>query len=125
MDQDNDKTFTTILHTLVRQFHSVATPENIRGSFDRPGFSYNTGIAAYVLKFSKERMMESAGFRQLWEFDVPLESLSMRRQRVQFEFVNEESFQSFDSTESAFHRGIVRKSCISFVCIFTFSPYMM
>jgi hypothetical protein len=41
-------------------------------------------------------MMESAGFRQIWEFDVPLESLSMRMQKAQFDFVNETNFQPFN-----------------------------
>jgi hypothetical protein len=62
MDQDDDKTFTAAIDTLVRQFHSVATAENIRGSFLRAGFSYGTGAIAYFLKFSRERIMESAGF---------------------------------------------------------------
>jgi hypothetical protein len=69
-------------------------------------------------------MMESSGFRQVWEFDVPLESLSMRRQNVQFRFVNEESLEPFDETESTLNRGIVRKSYISMPVHFTFSPYM-
>jgi hypothetical protein len=96
MDQDDDKTFTATIHKLVRQFHSVATPENIHESFVRAGFSYSTGAIPYVLESSRERMMESAGFRQVWELDVPLESLSMHRQKVQFGFVNETSFQPFD-----------------------------
>jgi hypothetical protein len=41
-------------------------------------------------------MMESAGFQQVWEFDVFLESLSMRRQKAQFGFFNETNFQLFD-----------------------------
>jgi hypothetical protein len=62
MDQDDDKTFTATIHKLVHQFHSVATPENIRGTFARAWFSYNTGTILYVLEFSRERMMESGGF---------------------------------------------------------------
>jgi hypothetical protein len=96
MGRDNDKTFTVTIHKSVRQFHSVATPENIRGNFVRAGFSYSTGAIPYVLEFSRERMLESAGFRQVWELDVRLESLSMRRQKAQFGFVNETSYQSFD-----------------------------
>jgi hypothetical protein len=37
-------------------------------------------------------VIESARFQQVWELDVPLESLSMRGQNAQFGFVNEESF---------------------------------
>jgi hypothetical protein len=125
MDQDDDKTFMATIHTLVRQFHSAATPENILGSFVRALFSHKTRSAPYVLDLSKERIMESAGFRQGWELGLALESRSMHGQNAQFGFANEESFQPFDETESAFNRGIVRKYCIMVLCIFTFSPYMM
>jgi hypothetical protein len=63
MDQDDDKTFTATIPKLVRQFHSVAMPENIRGNFVRAEFSYSTGTISYVLEFSGGRMMENAGFR--------------------------------------------------------------
>jgi hypothetical protein len=55
-DQDDDKTFTATIDKLIRQFHSVATPENIRGGFVRAEFSYSTGVIPYVLEFSRERM---------------------------------------------------------------------
>jgi hypothetical protein len=41
-------------------------------------------------------MMESAGFRQIWELDVRLKSLLMRRQKAQSDFVNVIGFQPFD-----------------------------
>jgi hypothetical protein len=104
-----------------RTFHSVARPENIRGSFVRAGFSYSIGAIPYVLEFSRERMMESAGRRQVWELDIPLESLSIRRQKAQFGFVNETSFQPFDEKKSEFNRAIARKSCISEFVYFLFS----
>jgi hypothetical protein len=96
MDQDDDMTFTTMIYSLVRQFHSVAKPENIGRSFATAEFSYSTGVIPYILEFSRERMMESGGFRQVWELDVPLESLLMRKQKAQLGFVNETSFQPFD-----------------------------
>jgi hypothetical protein len=108
------------IRTLVRQFHSAPTPENICGSSVRVMFSYNTGTAPYILEFSKGRRMESAGFWQVCEFDVSPERLSMRRQNAQFGFVNAESFLTVDETESVFNRGIARKRCISASCIFTF-----
>jgi hypothetical protein len=96
MDQDDDKTFTATIHKLVDQFHSVATLENICGSFVMAGFLYSTRVMPYVLEFSREGMMKSASFRHVWELDIPLESLLMRRQKAQFGFVNETSLQPFD-----------------------------
>jgi hypothetical protein len=84
MDHDDDKTFTATINKLSRQFQLVATPENIREAFIRAGSSYSTGAIPYVLEFSRERMMESAGFRQAWQLGVPLESLSTPRQNAQF-----------------------------------------
>jgi hypothetical protein len=65
MDQGNDMTFAATIHQLVRQFHSVAMPENIRGSFATAGNSYSTAAIPYVLEFSRERMMESASLRSV------------------------------------------------------------
>jgi hypothetical protein len=66
-------------------------------------------------------MMESAGFRQVWELDGPLESLSMRRQKAQFGFVNEIRFQPFDEKKSEFNRAPAKKVTSVNSCIFTFS----
>jgi hypothetical protein len=65
-------------------------------------------------------MMESAGFRHVWELDVRLESVSMRRQKARFGFVNETSFQPFDEKKSEFNRAIAGKSCISEFVYFHF-----
>jgi hypothetical protein len=70
-DQDDDKTFTATIHKLVRQFHLVAIPKSICGSFIRVGFSYSTGAIPYLLEFSRERMMESAGFWQFGNLEFP------------------------------------------------------
>jgi hypothetical protein len=121
MDQDDDMAFPATTHKLVRQFHSVATPENIHGSFVMARFSYSTGAIPYVLEFSRERMMESAGFRQVWELNIPLEILSMRRQKAEFGLGNETSFQPFNEKKSEFNRAIARKSSISEFVYFTFS----
>jgi hypothetical protein len=59
----------------------------------RDVFSYGAGTALYILEFSKERVMESPGFRQASEVDVRMERLSMHRPNAQFRFVNQESFQ--------------------------------
>jgi hypothetical protein len=91
--QADAKTFTATIDTLVLQFYSAPTLENIRRRFARTGFSYNTGTAPDILEFSKERMIESAGLRQVWGFEVSLEKLSMRRQNARFGFINEKSFQ--------------------------------
>jgi hypothetical protein len=108
MDQDDDKTFTATIHKLVRQFHSVATPENIRGSFVRAGFSYTTGAIPYVLEFSREGMRESAGFRHVWELDIPLGILWTRRQKAQFGLLNETGFQPSDEKEPELNRTIAK-----------------
>jgi hypothetical protein len=88
MRQDDDKTLAATIHTLVRQFHSVTTPENIRGNSVRAAFSYKGGVSPYALEFSRERMMGSPRLRQAWELEVPLENLSTSRQNAQFGVMN-------------------------------------
>jgi hypothetical protein len=51
MYQDDDKTFTATIAKLFRQFHSVATPENIHGNFVGAGFSYSVGAIPYVFEW--------------------------------------------------------------------------
>jgi hypothetical protein len=95
MEQDNGETFAMTIRTIVRQFHSVATPDNIHGSFVLADFSYKTGVAPYVLEFSREQMVESPGLPQVWKVSAPLESLPMLRQNTQFRLVNKESSEPF------------------------------
>jgi hypothetical protein len=88
MEQDDDNSFVARIHILVRHFHSVATPKNIPGAFVRAAFPYKAGATPCVPEFSRERMMESPGFRQLWELNVALERLSTPRQNARFGLVN-------------------------------------
>jgi hypothetical protein len=96
MKQDDGETFPTTIRTIVRQFHSVATPENICGSFVLADFSYKTGVAPDVLEFWRERMVENPGLPQVWELSVPLESLRMLRQNAQFGLVDKANFEPFE-----------------------------
>jgi hypothetical protein len=53
---------------------------NIWGAFSAIGFSYEIGHEPYELLFDEEKFRQSRGFLALWERDVPLDSLSRRRQ---------------------------------------------
>jgi hypothetical protein len=87
MEQDDDNTFVARIHILVRHFHSVGTPETIRGNFVWAAFPYKAGATPCVPEFSRERMMESPGLRQVSELNVALERLSTPRQKARFGLV--------------------------------------
>jgi hypothetical protein len=83
------------MHALVHQLRSPPTPEKIRGSFIRPGFSYRAGTVLYLLELSKEPLMATPGFYQVWEPKVILENMATPRQNTEFGFAKQDSFQPF------------------------------
>jgi hypothetical protein len=82
LEQDDARRLAAAINTLGRQFHSVAAPENICGSFSGSNCSNKAGSAPYVLEFSKEWTMESPSFQQVLELYGSLESLSTCRQNL-------------------------------------------
>jgi hypothetical protein len=122
MGQDDDQTITATIHKLIPQFHSVATPENIRESFIRAGFSYSTGAIPYVLEFSRERMMESAGFLRVWELGVPWKICRYPGRRRSSDSSMRQVSSVLTQKKSEFNQAIARKSRISefvYCCFFT------
>jgi hypothetical protein len=57
---------------------------NIWGAFAAIGFSYDIAQNPYGLFFDEERLRQSPGFVELWERDMPLDSLSKRRREAKF-----------------------------------------
>jgi hypothetical protein len=60
----------------------------IWGAFAAMGMTYDITQDAYELIFDKEKSRQSPGLLELWQRDVPFESLSRRRQRARFGWIN-------------------------------------
>jgi hypothetical protein len=66
-----------------RDFKQTMVELNIWGAFRAIGFEFefDTEAEPYRLLFNEEKLRQSAGFRELWLIDFPLDQLSSRRQR--------------------------------------------
>jgi hypothetical protein len=64
---------------------------NIWGAFQALGFEFefDTTSEPYRLIFNEEKLRESAGFRELWSIDFPLDQLSTRRRAARFAWIHQ------------------------------------
>jgi hypothetical protein len=70
-------------------FKQTMIEVTIWGAFSAIGFSYDISREPYELLFDEEKFRQSRGFLELWERDVPAESLSRRRQESRFGSINQ------------------------------------
>jgi hypothetical protein len=61
---------------------------NIWGAFAAIGLTHDITQDPYGLIFDEEKFRQSPGFLELWQRDVPFESLSTRRQQARFGWIN-------------------------------------
>jgi hypothetical protein len=61
---------------------------NIWGAFAAIGLTHDITQDPYGLIFDEEKFRQSPGFLELWQRDMPFESLSTRRQQARFGWIN-------------------------------------
>jgi hypothetical protein len=61
---------------------------NTWGAFRALGFEFDVRNVPYRLLFDEIKLRESAGFRELWSVDFPLDQLSGRRSIIRFGWIN-------------------------------------
>jgi hypothetical protein len=61
---------------------------NIWGAFAAIGFTYHIKQNSYGQLFDQEKLRQSPGFVELWERDLPLESVSKHGREANFEWIN-------------------------------------
>jgi hypothetical protein len=61
---------------------------NIWGAFAAVGFTHHIKQSPYGLFFDEEKLRQGRGFVELWERDIPLESLSKPRRAAKFGWIN-------------------------------------
>jgi hypothetical protein len=61
---------------------------NIWEAFAAIEFSYDISDTPYQLLFDEEKLRQSRGFIELWDRDMPSESLSTRRRQTMFGWIN-------------------------------------
>jgi hypothetical protein len=83
-----DKATAKFIMRVYHDFGQTMIQSNIRGAFEALGFKYDTRTDPYRLLINEKKLRESAGFRELWSLDFPLDGLSSRRRAARFGWIN-------------------------------------
>jgi hypothetical protein len=90
MDHCSPHTGDAIIELLTGQHVRETMVEvNICGVFSAIGFSYDITQKPYELLFDKQEFRQSRDFLELWERDLPFESLSRQRQQARFGWISQ------------------------------------
>jgi hypothetical protein len=72
---------------------ATATSMTIRGSWEKAGFIYQRRDETFYLAVNEGRIRTAPDFREIWERDYPIGSLSARRRSHKWGWLNQEFFQ--------------------------------
>jgi hypothetical protein len=88
LSEDSDDTF-----RIAGPYEAVATSMTIRGSWEKAGFSYQRRDQTSYLAIDEGRIRTAPDFREIWERDFPIDSLSARRRNHKWGWLNQEFFR--------------------------------
>jgi hypothetical protein len=86
---DVEQPAAALIIKVYHDFKQTMIEVNIWGALSAIGFRYDISREPYQLLFDEEKFRQSRGFLELWERDVPWESLSRRRQEARFGWINQ------------------------------------
>jgi hypothetical protein len=81
---DEEQPAAAFLIKVYHDYKQTMVEVNIWGAFAAIGMTQDITQDPYGLIFDKEKFQQSPGFIELWQCDVPFESLSTRRQQARF-----------------------------------------
>jgi hypothetical protein len=87
--RDEEQPDAAFIIKVYHDFKQTMVQVNIWGAFSAICFSYDISHEPYKLLFDEEKFRQIRGFLELWERDVPVDSLSRRRQQARFGWINE------------------------------------
>lgn len=79
---------------IINAYEETMTGQRIRGSFQRAGFTIDTSKKPHRLIFNEKLLRENPGFKELWDANISLESLSTRRRNHKFGWVNVQYYRN-------------------------------
>ena len=87
---EDERATVKFIMKVYHDFKQTMVEPNIWGAFRAIGFGFgfDTESEPYRLLFDGEKLRQSAGFRELWSIDFPLDQLSSRRQNARFGWIN-------------------------------------
>jgi hypothetical protein len=86
----DEKATAKFMMKVSHDFKQTMVEPKIWGAFQALGFEFefDTTSKPYRLLFNEEKLRESAGFRELWSIDFPLDQVSTRRRAAKFGWIN-------------------------------------
>jgi hypothetical protein len=91
---------------MLRAFQTAATSSTVRPSCHRAGFLYRKNKnETYVLYFDEAHVRGSPEFREVWDINVPLQSLTARGQHSRWGSLNGPAIA--DSITAIFHLSML------------------
>jgi hypothetical protein len=85
---DDERGTVDFIRKVYHDFRLAMTDTNIWRAFRGIGVQYGMVDDVQRLSFSEITLRESEGLRKLWDMDLPLENLSVRRRNARFRWVN-------------------------------------
>jgi hypothetical protein len=86
---DEEQSAAAFIIKVYHDFKQTMAEANIWGIFHPSGsFTLDIDQNTYGLLCDEEKFRQSPGFLELWERNVPLESLSKRRQQARFRWMD-------------------------------------
>jgi hypothetical protein len=82
--RDEEQAAAAFIIKVYHDFKQTMVEVNISDAFSAIDFSYDISHELYELLFDEEKFRQSRGFLELWERDVPADSLWRRRQQARF-----------------------------------------
>jgi hypothetical protein len=86
---DEEQPAAALLIKVYHDYKQTMVEVNIWAAFAAIGLTHDIAEDSYELIFDEEKFRQSPDFLELWERDVPLDSLSNRRQRARFGWINQ------------------------------------
>lgn len=80
---------------LLQAFEKAMTSANIRGAFERAGMVLNTENDPCTLEFNPEKLNQNSQFIKIYNQNIPLEAVSLRRRNQPYGFVNLNEFHDY------------------------------
>jgi hypothetical protein len=87
---DEEQPTAAFLFKVYHDFKQIMIETNIWKAFAAICFIRNIEQTPYGLLFDEEKFRQSRGFVELWERDIPFESLSKRRRESKFGWINKQ-----------------------------------
>jgi hypothetical protein len=85
---NEDQPAVAFLIKVYHDYKQTIVEANIWGTFEAIGLTHDITQDPDGLIFDEKKFRQSPGFLELWQRDVPVESLSSRRQQTRFGWIN-------------------------------------